>query len=311
MADERRPFHRSTGGATIASAFSSPLRAVLAARQSPGKKDRMRAELDRPSSDGAPSPMEVPDPIIRVENLVKHFGSVVAVDGISFSVARGEVFGILGPNGAGKTTTLEIMETLQKPTSGRVTIDGLDVMRDAWTVKSRIGVQLQAAGFYPELTLVQLLEFFAALYNVRVDAMALLRRFQLEEKAKSFYDKLSGGQKQRFSLATTLLHRPSVIFLDEPTTGLDPQARINLWELLGEVRSEGITVVLTTHYMDEAEQLCDRLAVMDHGHIIKIGTPQQLIDDLLATGFRKPVIRQDATLEDVFLALTGRNLRDE
>ena len=158
---------------------------------------------------------------------------------------------------------------------------------------------------------MQLLQFFAALYNVRVDAMALLRRFQLEEKAKSFFDKLSGGQKQRFSLATTLLHRPAVIFLDEPTTGLDPQARINLWELLREVKAEGITVVLTTHYMDEAEQLCDRLAVMDHGHIIKIGSPQQLIDDLLATGFRKPVIRQDATLEDVFLALTGRNLRDE
>jgi ABC-2 type transport system ATP-binding protein len=251
------------------------------------------------------------DSIIEVEELHKRFGSVVAVDGISFNVRRGEVFGILGPNGAGKTTTLEIMETLQKPTRGRVVVDGLDTQRDAWAVKSRIGVQLQAASFYPELSLVQLLELFAALYNVRVDPLALLRRFQLEEKSGAFYDKLSGGQKQRFSLATTLLHRPSVIFLDEPTTGLDPQARLNLWDLVKEVRDEGITVVLTTHYMEEAEQICDRLAVMDRGHLIRIGTPRELIDELLATGFRKPVIRQEATLEDVFISLTGRSLRDE
>jgi ABC-2 type transport system ATP-binding protein len=251
------------------------------------------------------------DAIIVVEDLHKHFGSVVAVDGISFTVRRGEVFGILGPNGAGKTTTLEIIETLQKPTRGRVTVDGIDTQRDAWAVKSRIGVQLQSAGFYPELSLVQLLKLFAALYNVDVDPIALLKRFQLEEKAASFYDRLSGGQKQRFSLATTLLHRPSVIFLDEPTTGLDPQARLNLWDLIREVRGEGITVLLTTHYMEEAEQLCDRIAVMDQGRIVKTGTPQQLIDELLATGFKKPVIRQDATLEDVFISLTGRTFRDE
>jgi ABC-2 type transport system ATP-binding protein len=251
------------------------------------------------------------EPIIVVEELHKRFGSVVAVDGISFAVYRGEVFGILGPNGAGKTTTLEIIETLQKPTSGRVTVAGLDTQRDSWAVKSRIGVQLQAAGFYPELTLVQLLEMFAALYNVRIDPMGLLRRFQLDEKAGAFYDKLSGGQKQRFSLATTLLHHPAVIFLDEPTTGLDPQARLNLWDLIREVREEGITVLLTTHYMEEAEQLCDRIAVMDHGRIVRTGSPQQLIDELLATGFTKPVVRQDATLEDVFIWLTGRRLRDE
>jgi ABC-2 type transport system ATP-binding protein len=233
------------------------------------------------------------------------------VDGISFTVQRGEVFGILGPNGAGKTTTLEIMETLQRPTSGRVLVDGIDVVRDAWAVKARIGVQLQSASFYPQLTLRQLIGLFAALYNVRVDAKAILQRFQLEDKASVFYDKLSGGQKQRFSLATTLLHRPQVIFLDEPTTGLDPQARLNLWELIREVKHDGVTVVLTTHYMDEAEHLCDRLAIMDHGKIIKIGTPRALIDDLLATGFRKPVIRQEATLEDVFLSLTGRTIRDE
>lgn len=259
----------------------------------------------------AASPSGADDAIIQVEDLHKHFGSVVAVDGISFTVQRAEVFGILGPNGAGKTTTLEIIETLQQPTRGRVTVDGLDVQRDAWAVKSRIGVQLQSAGFYPELTLVQLLRMFAALYNVQIDPMELLRRFQLEEKASTFYNRLSGGQKQRFSLATTLLHRPSIIFLDEPTTGLDPQARINLWELIREVRAEGITVVITTHYMEEAEQLCDRMAVMDRGKIIRIGTPHELIAELLATGFRKPTIRQEATLEDVFLWLTGRSLRDD
>jgi ABC-2 type transport system ATP-binding protein len=246
-----------------------------------------------------------------VESLRKQFGSLVAVDGISFSVRRGEVFGILGPNGAGKTTTLEIMETLQKPTAGTVVIDGLDVLSNAWAVKSRIGVQLQSAGFYPELSLVQLLSFFAALYNVPVDPIEILKRFQLEEKAGTYYDKLSGGQKQRFSLATTLLHRPQVIFLDEPTTGLDPQARLNLWDLIREVQQEGVTIVLTSHYMEEAEQLCDRLAIMDRGKIIRTGTPAALIGELLATGFRKPLVRQEATLEDVFLSLTGRSLRNE
>jgi ABC-2 type transport system ATP-binding protein len=253
----------------------------------------------------------VSDPLIRVESLRKHFGPVIAVDGISFEVQRGEMFGILGPNGAGKTTTLEIMETLQKPTAGSVTIDGVDVLHDPWAVKSRIGVQLQSSGFYPELSLVQLLEMFAAIYNLRVDAMVVLRRFQLEEKASTYYNRLSGGQKQRFSLATTLIHRPQVIFLDEPTTGLDPQARLNLWDLLREVQAEGVTLVITTHYMEEAEQLCDRIAIMDQGRIIKSDTPRALIEDLLATGFRKPVIRQDATLEDVFLSLTGKALRDD
>lgn len=217
------------------------------------------------------------DPLIRVESLRKHFGSVVAVDGISFEVHRGEMFGILGPNGAGKTTTLEVMETLQKPTAGTVTIDGTDVLRDPWAVKSRIGVQLQSSGFYPELSLVQLLEMFAAIYNVRIDPMAVLRRFQLEEKASTYYNRLSGGQKQRFSLATTLIHRPHVIFLDEPTTGLDPQARLNLWDLLREVKNEGVTLVITTHYMEEAEQLCDRLVIMDGGHIVAEGSPRELV----------------------------------
>ena len=250
-------------------------------------------------------------PIIDVRHLRKRFGDVVAVDGISFAVHAGEVFGILGPNGAGKTTTLEIIETLQRPSEGEVFVDGIDALRHPDQVKARIGVQLQSASFYPQLSLSQLIRLFAALYDVRVDAQAVLRRFQLEEKAGSTFQRLSGGQKQRFSLATTLLNRPAVIFLDEPTTGLDPQARRSLWETIREIRAEGTTIVLTTHYMEEAEVLCDRLAIMDRGRILRIDTPRTLIDELLATGFRKEVVRQAASLEDVFISLTGHSLRDE
>ena len=249
--------------------------------------------------------------VIEVRDLTKRFGDLVAVDHISFSVRRGEVFGILGPNGAGKTTTIEMVETLQQPDDGSIVVDGVDALRLPDEVKRRIGVQLQAAGFYPDLSLTHLIGLFAALYGVRVDARQVLRRFQLEEKAHVPYAKLSGGQKQRFSLATTMLNRPRVIFLDEPTTGLDPQARRNLWDLVRQIRAEGTTVVLTTHYMEEAEQLCDRIAIMDRGRIVTIGSPADLIDQLLASGFRKERVRQEATLEDVFIALTGHALRDE
>lgn len=250
-------------------------------------------------------------PIIEVKNLVKKFGDFTAVDGISFEVEEGEIFGILGPNGAGKTTTLEIIETLQKQTDGQVIVDGVDTLVHPWEVKSRIGVQLQSSNFYPQLTLVELLKMFGAMYDVQVDPMAMLKKVQLEDKAKSFVDKLSGGQKQRFSIVSTLVNNPRVIFLDEPTTGLDPQARINLWEMIEDIKKSGTTLVLTTHYMDEAEKLCDRLAIMDHGKIVKIGTPKKLIDELLKTGFKKEVKPQPATLEDVFIHLTGRHLRDE
>lgn len=249
--------------------------------------------------------------IIEVKNLVKKFGDFTAVDGISFEVEEGEIFGILGPNGAGKTTTLEIIETLQKQTEGQVLVDGVDTLVHPWEVKSRIGVQLQSSNFYPQLTLVELLKMFGAMYDVQVDPMAMLKKVQLEDKAKSFVDKLSGGQKQRFSIVSTLVNNPRVIFLDEPTTGLDPQARINLWEMIEDIKKSGTTLVLTTHYMDEAEKLCDRLAIMDHGKIVKIGTPKKLIDELLKTGFKKEVKPQPATLEDVFIHLTGRHLRDE
>lgn len=249
-------------------------------------------------------------PIIHVSHLTKHYGNFVAVDGISFEVQPGEVFGILGPNGAGKTTTLEMIETLLPQTSGHIVVDGFDTRERPWEVKRRIGVQLQSAGFYPELTLVNLLHMFAAMYDVHVDPMVMLSKVQLQDKAKSYANKLSGGQRQRFSIATTLINTPKVIFLDEPTTGLDPQARINLWELIEEIKKTGVTIVLTTHYMDEAERLCDRLAIMDKGKIIKIGTPHGLIDDLLATGFKRPQPKKQATLEDVFIQLTGKELRE-
>jgi ABC-2 type transport system ATP-binding protein len=249
--------------------------------------------------------------IIEVTNLIKKFGDFPAVNNISFSVRKGEIFGILGPNGAGKTTTLEIMETLQKQTDGTVLIDGIDTRLHQWEVKSRIGIQLQSSNFYPELNLVELLKMFAAMYDVTVNPMEMLGKVQLEDKAKSYANKLSGGQKQRFSIATTLVNRPKVIFLDEPTTGLDPQARINLWNMIEEIKKENITFVITTHYMEEAEKLCDRIAIMDGGKILKIATPEKFIKDLLDSGFRKEIVRQQATLEDVFLSLTGKHLRDE
>ncbi len=249
--------------------------------------------------------------IIEVENLVKRYGDVTAVNGVSFQVREGEIFGLLGPNGAGKTTTLEITETLKPATSGTVRVAGYDVARQPDQVKRRIGIQLQAAGFYPYLTLTELLEMFGVMYGVPVDPLEMLRAFDLEEKREAQFAHLSGGQKQRFSLATTLVNTPQVIFLDEPTTGLDPQARINLWEVIRRVRERGVTVVMTTHYMDEAEQLCDRLAIMDRGQIITEGTPAGLIDDLVRSGFQRPVEVRPATLEDVFIHLTGRQLRED
>jgi ABC-2 type transport system ATP-binding protein len=253
---------------------------------------------------------------LQVHQITKTFkkeksGTVTALDTVSLSVEEGKIYGLLGPNGAGKTTTLEIIETLQTQTSGEVVVDGINTQKHPWEVKARIGVQLQSSNFYPELTLVELLQMFAAMYDVHVDPMAMLKKVQLEDKAKSFANKLSGGQKQRFSIATTLINKPKVIFLDEPTTGLDPQARINLWEMIKDIKKTGVTLVLTTHYMEEAEKLCDRLAIMDSGKIVKIGAPKKLIQELLDTGFKRHVEVKPATLEDVFLHLTGKALRDE
>jgi ABC-2 type transport system ATP-binding protein len=251
------------------------------------------------------------NPIISVKELVKDYGTLRAVDGISFEVFEGEIFGLLGPNGAGKTTTLEIIETLREPTSGAVTVCGLSIRKEADAIKQQIGVQLQAAGYYPSLTLIELIRLFAGLYNRDVDAEEILGKVALIDKSKAKYKELSGGQKQRFSIATTLINQPRVVFLDEPTTGLDPQARRNLWDLIRDIRAKGTTVVITTHYMDEAEQLCDRVAIVEKGKVIAIDTPDALIDKLVATGFERPKEVKKANLEDVFLNLTGREWRDE
>jgi ABC-2 type transport system ATP-binding protein len=249
--------------------------------------------------------------IIQVSNLVKKYGSFEAVKGISFDVYEGEIFGLLGPNGAGKSTTLEIIETLREKTSGTVIVDGLNLDESPGEIKKVIGVQLQTSGYYPNLNLVELIELFNGLYNRSVKPMELLDLVNLREKAKAYYKALSGGQKQRFSIATTLINNPKIIFLDEPTTGLDPQARRNLWDLVKDIRSRGTTVIITTHYMDEAEILCDRVAIIDSGKIISMGSPDKLIDDLVATGFERPKEVKQANLEDVFINLTGHALRGE
>lgn len=249
--------------------------------------------------------------IISVKDLVKHYGSFKAVKGISFEVYEGEIFGLLGPNGAGKSTTLEIIETLRTKTSGEIYVAGFNLDKDPGEIKKIIGVQLQASGFYPGLNLIELINLFGGLYNQPVQPIELLKKVNLEDKAKNKFKDLSGGQKQRFSIATTLINKPSIIFLDEPTTGLDPQARRNLWELIKDIRSNGTTVIITTHYMDEAEQLCDRIAIIDEGKIIKMDSPDKMIDELLAGGFEKPKQAKAANLEDVFIYLTGHAMRDE
>ena len=250
------------------------------------------------------------DKIVEVENLCKAYSALQAVDGVSFSIEAGEVFGILGPNGAGKTTTVEILEGMRLPDTGVARINGIDIRDNPRAVKSIIGIQLQSSSFFDRLSLAELLDVFASLYHRRVDALALLRLVEMEDRAKSMFKELSGGQKQRFSIATTLVNDPEVLFLDEPTTGLDPQARRHMWELIKEFKLEGRTVLLTTHYMEEAEELCDRVAIMDQGRIVALNTPQALIDNLLARGFHKERSEKAANLEDVFLDLTGRALRD-
>lgn len=251
------------------------------------------------------------EPLLQVTNLYKKYPSgFEAVKGISFEVAKGEIFGILGPNGAGKTTTLEMIEGMREITSGTVILDGINTRENPYAIKERIGIQLQSSAFFPNLSLTELLLMFSDLYNQTNDPIELLREVGLEEKANARVKDLSGGQKQRFSIATTLVNKPIAVFLDEPTTGLDPQARRKLWELINQIKSKGATVIITTHYMEEAQTLCDRVAIMDDGRIVALDTPANLISQLLARGFKPNVTIPPATLEDVFIDLTGKDLRD-
>jgi ABC-2 type transport system ATP-binding protein len=248
--------------------------------------------------------------ILKVSKLKKVYDDTAVVDSISFEVKQGEIFGILGPNGAGKTTTLEMIETLRPIDGGSITINGLDVASQPDQVKQIIGVQPQTAAFQDKQKCAEIIEMFAAAYGVRVEPKAFLDDVQLGEKANSFAETLSGGQRQRLSIAAALVHNPKVFFLDEPTTGLDPQARRNLWDLIREVRDRGVTVIMTTHYLDEAELLCDRVAIMDSGQIIALDTPQNLVKQLLKRGFTKHQKVEQASLDDVFIDLTGKALRD-
>jgi ABC-2 type transport system ATP-binding protein len=244
---------------------------------------------------------------LRCQNLRKHYADVVAVDGLSFGVRRGECYGLLGPNGAGKTTTIEILEGLLSPDSGDVEVLGCRWSTHERQLRQRLGVQLQEAQFTDKLTVEETLRLFRSFYDRGKTIDGLLALVELEPKRRSWVVKLSGGQKQRLSIACALAGDPELLFLDEPTTGLDPQSRRQLWTILMRFREAGGTVVLTTHYMDEAEALCDRVAIVDHGRVIAEDTPKGLIASL---GAPKVVVHQ-GTLEDVFMSLTGRHLREE
>ena len=253
-------------------------------------------------------------PIVEVNNLAKKYPSpdkknefFYAVDGVSLTIDKGQIYGILGPNGAGKTTTLEMIEGLTDIDGGEALVDNLNVTTQPYQVKKIIGVQLQANEYFDHLSLKELLILFSSLYGRNDDPEILLGKVNLQEKANAKPANLSGGQKQRFSIACALVNEPKVLFLDEPTTGLDPQAKHNLWALVKELNDSGMTIVLTTHNMEEAEFLCDRLAIMDYGKIIAEGNPQELI---LKYAPEPPVAPLHGNLEDVFLSLTGHDLRE-
>ncbi|MBI1743692.1 ABC transporter ATP-binding protein [Candidatus Acetothermia bacterium] len=218
--------------------------------------------------------------VINVKNLVKKFGDLTAVNEISFEVQQGEVFGMLGPNGAGKTTTLEIIEGIQEPTSGQTSVLGMDSQKQSDEVKERIGVQLQASAYFDNLTLGEILDLFGSFYKKQLGPDKLLESVELRDKKNSLVKHLSGGQKQRFSIAASVVNDPELVFLDEPTTGLDPQARRHLWEYIRQINQQGKTIILTTHYMEEAQRLCDRVAIIDMGKIVALDTPANLINNL-------------------------------
>ena len=218
--------------------------------------------------------------VVQVNNLRKTYGSLVAVDGISFEVYEGEIFGMVGPNGAGKTTTIECIEGLRSPNDGEINVLGLNPTKDGYKLKTQIGIQLQQAELQARIKVWEALDLYSSVYGNSINLADLLERLGLSEKRNTHYSKLSGGQKQRLFIAMALLNNPELIFLDELTTGLDPQARHNMWDLVRGIRDDGKTVFLTTHFMEEAERLCDRVAIMDNGKIIAIDTPGNLVKNL-------------------------------
>ncbi len=238
---------------------------------------------------------------VQVEELVKRYGDVIAVDHLSFSVERGEIFGLLGPNGAGKTTTLEILEGLQPPDSGMVSVLGLDVATQSRDIKARTGVQLQASSYYEYLSLREILALLGSFYPRRLSPLELLERVGLRDKAARRVRQLSGGEQRRFALAATLVNDPELVILDEPTTGLDPVSRRDLWTLVRQVRDGGATVVVTTHYMEEAEENCDRLAIIKHGRLLASGAPRELIARIEASYAVKLVMAAPLTGEQLEL----------
>ncbi|MFL5504260.1 MAG: ABC transporter ATP-binding protein [Gemmatimonadaceae bacterium] len=251
-------------------------------------------------------------PALRVENLRKAYDDVVAVDGLNLEVRTGECFGLLGPNGAGKTTTIEICEGLLAADSGTVEVLGRRWESDARDLRELLGIQLQETQLSEKLTVDETLTLFQSFYRDARDIGEVIDQVELGEKRSSRVGGLSGGQKQRLAVACALVGNPQLLFLDEPTTGLDPQSRRQFWELIEKFQAEGRTIVITTHYMEEAERLCDRVAIVDHGHVIALGTPRELMESIDVSHLPPPEPRKTtATLEDVFVSLTGRTLRDD
>lgn len=246
-----------------------------------------------------------------VRGLRKSYGEVQAVDGLDLEIPAGECFGLLGPNGAGKTTTIEICEGLLERDAGDLELLGMTWENNADSLREKLGIQLQDTQLSEKLTVSETLHLFRSFYDAGREVDEVIKLVQLEEKSKARVGTLSGGQKQRLAIACALVGNPELLFLDEPTTGLDPQSRRQLWSLIEEFKATGRTILLTTHYMDEAEKLCDRVAIVDHGHIIAQGAPHDLIESIGSTVPAPPPRATSTTLEDVFVALTGRTLRDE
>jgi len=255
--------------------------------------------------------MVTTSPALVVRGLRKSYGDVQAVDGLDLEIPAGECFGLLGPNGAGKTTTIEICEGLLERDAGDLELLGMTWENNADSLREKLGIQLQDTQLSEKLTVSETLHLFRSFYDAGREVDDVIKLVQLEEKTKARVGTLSGGQKQRLAIACALVGNPELLFLDEPTTGLDPQSRRQLWSLIEEFKATGRTILLTTHYMDEAEKLCDRVAIVDHGHIIAQGAPHDLIESIGSTIPAPPPRATSTTLEDVFVALTGRTLRDE